>query len=96
MQQIVTAATINRDPAEAEISTVRDTESSGGPERECVVIIMRIINVSECKHKHYYQRCCTCTCVTEFTDVQMLCLVADGIVEHTAVGVVILIFHLQR
>ncbi len=52
MQQIVTAATINRDPAEAEINTIRDTESSGGPERECVVIIMRIINVSECKHKH--------------------------------------------
>ncbi len=59
MQQIVTAATINRDPAEAEINTVRDTESSEGPEGECVVIIMRIINVGECKHKHYYQRCCT-------------------------------------
>ncbi len=50
MQQIVTAATINRDPAEAEISTIRDTEPSGGPEGECVVIIMRIINVSECEH----------------------------------------------
>ncbi len=43
-----------------------------------------------------YQRCCTCTCVTELTGVQMSRLVADGIVEHTAVGVVILIFHLQR
>ncbi len=29
-------------------------------------------------------------------DIQMSRLVADGIVEHTAVGVVILIFHLQR
>ncbi len=43
--------------------------------------------------------------MTEFADVQMLSLVADvqmcglvadGIVEHTAVGVFILIFHLQR
>ncbi len=41
------------------------------------------------------QRCCTCTCVTELSDVQMCGLVADGIVEHTAVGVFILIFHLQ-
>ncbi len=32
----------------------------------------------------------------EMSDVQMCGLVADGIVEHTAVGVVILIFHLQR
>ncbi len=38
----------------------------------------------------------TCTCVTELSGVQMCGLVADGIVEHTAVGVVILIFHLQR
>ncbi len=39
----------------------------------------------------------TCTCVTELSDVDvMLGLVADGIVEHTAVGVFILIFHLQR
>ncbi len=34
--------------------------------------------------------------VTELSDVQMSRLVADGIVEHTAVGVFILIFHLQR
>ncbi len=34
--------------------------------------------------------------MTELTDVQMLSLVADGIVEHTAVRVFILIFHLQR
>ncbi len=56
-------------------------------------------------NNHIYQCCCTCTCVTELSDVQMcglvadvqMCgLVADGIVEHTAVGVVILIFHLQR
>ncbi len=39
----------------------------------------------------------TWTHVTELSDVDvMLSLVADGIVEHTAVGVVILIFHLQR
>ncbi len=38
----------------------------------------------------------TSTCVTELTDVQMCGLVADGIVEHTAVGVFILIVHLQR
>ncbi len=47
-------------------------------------------------NKHYYQCCYTCTCVTELSDVQMCGLVTDGIVEHTAVGVVILIFHLQR
>ncbi len=29
-------------------------------------------------------------------DVQMLSLVVNGIVDHTAVGVFILIFHLQR
>ncbi len=34
--------------------------------------------------------------LTELTDVQMCGLGADGIVEHTAVGVFILIFHLQR
>ncbi len=35
--------------------------------------------------------------MTELSDVDvMLSLVADGIVEHTAVGVVILIVHLQR
>ncbi len=34
--------------------------------------------------------------MTELTDVEMSGLVADGIVEHTAVGVFILIFHLQR
>ncbi len=73
-----------------------------------------IINVSEYVSIIYNKRqistqgincCCTCTCVTELSDVQMcglvadvqMCgLVADGIVEHTAVGVVILIFHLQR
>ncbi len=38
----------------------------------------------------------TWTRVTEFSEVEMLSLVADGIVEHTAVGVFILIFHLQR
>ncbi len=32
--------------------------------------------------------------LTEFTNVQMSGLVADVIVEHTAVGVFILIFHL--
>ncbi|XDV23548.1 hypothetical protein PO909_028084, partial [Leuciscus waleckii] len=43
------------------------------------------------------EECCgTCTCVTECVDVQMCGLVADGIVQHTAVGVFILIFHLQR
>ncbi len=56
-------------------------------------------------NEHMYQRCCTWTFVTELSDVQMCGLVADvqmcglvahGIVEHTAVGVVILIFHLQR
>ncbi len=34
--------------------------------------------------------------MTELSDVQMLSLVADGIVDHTAVVVFILIFHLQR
>ncbi len=38
----------------------------------------------------------TMTCVTDLSDVQMCGLVADGIVDHTAVGVFILIFHLQR
>ncbi len=47
-------------------------------------------------NEHIYQRCCTCTCVTELTDVEVCGLVSDGIVEHTAVGVFILIFHLQR
>jgi len=34
--------------------------------------------------------------VTELRDVEMLSLVADGIVQHTDVGVFILIFHIQR
>ncbi len=93
MQKIPTVATINRDPAAAEINTVRNTES-----------VTIIINVSEYVSIIYNKRqrstqginCyCTCTCVTELSDVQMCGLVADGIVEHTAVGVVILIFHLQ-
>ncbi len=88
----MTAATINRDPAE--ISAIRNTES-----------VTIIINVSEYVSIIYNKRqistqgiycCCTGTCVTELSDVQMCGLVADGIVEHTAVGVVILIFHLQR
>ncbi len=88
MQKIPTVATINRDPAE--ISAIRETES-----------VTMIINVSIIYNKRQRSTqgincCCTCTCVTELSDVQMCGLVADGIVEHTAVGVFILIFHLQR
>ncbi len=57
---------------------------------------MKPITIINSVNNHQSQCCCTCTCVTELSDVQMSGLVADGIVEHTAVGVVILIFHLQR
>ncbi|XDV23776.1 hypothetical protein PO909_028195, partial [Leuciscus waleckii] len=56
---------------------------------ECISLIYN-------RRQRYHQCCGTCTCVTECVDVQMCGLVADGIVQHTAVGVFILIFHLQR
>jgi len=93
MQKITTTATIIRDPAE--INTIRDTGAPEGEER-------RDINVSKSEirsvHTHICDEgCCTCTCVSaECVDVQMCGLVADWIVQHTAVGVFILIFHLQR
>ncbi len=87
---------------------MRRESCSEGESGSSTVRLKAEVNVSELLQNTEIRSqncCCTCTRVTELTgvqmcglvaDVQMCGLVADGIVEHTAVGVFILIFHLQR